>query len=127
MSSDDESTTAYPEPRYQLQSNTQSFEPISLSSRSLRWYHQASTAPSSSNTTLTGNSGSCYTHQWYIKVHLEGLISGVHLLLHLLSHHHRIFRCKSLRLHPYTPWRLAISLRELRSFDALPSHGVKPT
>jgi hypothetical protein len=34
MSLDDESTTAQLEPKYQLQSNTQSFEPISLSLRS---------------------------------------------------------------------------------------------
>jgi hypothetical protein len=61
MSSDDESTTAQPEPRYQLRSNTQSFEPISLSSRSSRRYHQVSTAPSSSSTTPTRNSGSSYT------------------------------------------------------------------
>jgi hypothetical protein len=61
MSSDDESTTARPEPRYQLRSNTQSFEPISLSSRSSRRYHQASTTPPSSSTTPTRNSGSGYT------------------------------------------------------------------
>jgi len=61
MSSDDESTTAWPEPRYQLQSNTQSFEPISLSSRSSRRYHQVSTTPLSSSTTPTRNSGSGYT------------------------------------------------------------------
>ncbi len=76
MSSDDESTTARPEPKYQLRSNTQSFEPISLSSRASRRYHQASTAPSSFSTTPTRNSGSGYTtstvhqspfggaHQW---------------------------------------------------------------
>jgi hypothetical protein len=34
MSLDDESTTTHLEPRYQLQSNIQPFEPISLSSRS---------------------------------------------------------------------------------------------
>ncbi len=50
-------------------------------------------------------------HQRYIKVHLEGLISGVHLL----SHHHYIFRFKPLCLHPYTPWRSAIPLGELRN------------
>jgi len=61
MSSDDESTTARPEPRYQLRSNTQSLEPISLSSRSSRQYHQASTTPLSSNTTPTRNSSSGYT------------------------------------------------------------------
>ncbi len=61
MSSDDESTTAKPEPRYQLRSNTQSFEPISLNSRASRRYHQVSTAPSSSSTTLTRNSGLGYT------------------------------------------------------------------
>ncbi len=61
MSSDDESMTAQPEPRYQLRSNTQSFEPISLSSRASRRYHQVSIAPSSSNTTPTRNSGSGYT------------------------------------------------------------------
>ncbi len=61
MSSDDESTTTHPEPRYQLQSNTQPFEPISLSSRSSRRYHQASIAPLSSNTTPIRNSGSGYT------------------------------------------------------------------
>ncbi len=61
MSSDDESTTTHPKPRYQLRSNTQPFEPISLSSRSSRWYHQASTTPSSSSTTPVRNSGSGYT------------------------------------------------------------------
>ncbi len=61
MSSDDESTIVRLEPRYQLQSNTQSFEPIFLSSRSSRRYHQASTAPPSSSTTPTRNSGSGYT------------------------------------------------------------------
>jgi len=61
MSSDDESTTARPEPRYQLRSNTQSFESISLSSRSSWQYHQASTTPPSSSTTPTRNSGLGYT------------------------------------------------------------------
>jgi len=61
MSSDDESTTTHPEPRYQLQSNTQPFEPIYLSSRSSRWYHQASTTPLSFSTTPIRNSGSGYT------------------------------------------------------------------
>jgi hypothetical protein len=42
-------------------------------------------------------------HQKYIRVHLEGLINGVCLLLQKLSHHHHIFHCKSLLLHPYTP------------------------
>jgi len=54
-------------------------------------------------------------HQLYIKVHLEGLINGVRLLPHLLSHHHHIFWCKPLPLHPYTPWRLTISLRKLKN------------
>ncbi len=61
MSLDDESITAHPEPRYQLRSNTQSFEPISLSSRSSRRYHQTSTTPSSSSTTPTKKSSSGYT------------------------------------------------------------------
>jgi hypothetical protein len=61
MSSNDESITVHPKPRYQLRSNTQPFEPISLSSRSSRQYHQASTAPSSSSTTHIKNLGSGYT------------------------------------------------------------------
>ncbi len=61
MSLDDESTTTHLEPRYQLRSNTQPFEPISLSSRFSRRYHQASTTPSSSNTTPIRNLGSDYT------------------------------------------------------------------
>ncbi len=61
MSSDDESTTTHPEPRYQLRSNTQPFELISLSSRSSRQYYQASATPSSSNTTSIRNSGLGYT------------------------------------------------------------------
>ncbi len=61
MSSDDESIITHPEPRYQLRSNTQSFEPISLSSRSSRRYHPASIALSSSNTTLIKIPGSDYT------------------------------------------------------------------
>jgi len=60
MSSDDESTTIHLELRYQLRSNTQPFEPISLSSQSSRRYHQASTTPSSSSTTPIRNSGSGY-------------------------------------------------------------------
>ncbi len=76
MSSDDESITTQPEPKYQLRSNTQSFELISLRSQSSQRYHQVSTAPSSSSTTPTMNSGSGYTtstihqspfggaHQW---------------------------------------------------------------
>ncbi len=61
MSSNDESTIAHLELKYQLQNNTQSFEPISLSSRSSRQYHQTSTTPSSSNTIPTRNSGLGYT------------------------------------------------------------------
>ncbi len=61
MSSDDESTTAQPELKYQLRSNTQSFELIFLCSRSSRRYHQVSTAPLSSNTAPIRNSGSGYT------------------------------------------------------------------
>ncbi len=61
MSSDDESSIIHLEPRYQLRSNTQPFESISLSSRSARWYHQTSTTPSSSSTTPIRNSGLGYT------------------------------------------------------------------
>jgi hypothetical protein len=61
MSSNDESSTTHLEPRYQLRSNPQPFEPIFLSSRSSRRYHQASTASSSSSTTPVRNSGSGYT------------------------------------------------------------------
>jgi hypothetical protein len=60
MSSDDESIIVQPKPRYQLQSNTQSFDPISLSSRSSWRYHQAPTAPPSSSTTPARNSSSGY-------------------------------------------------------------------
>jgi hypothetical protein len=60
MSSDDESATVQPEPKYQLRNNTQSFEPISLSSRSSQQYHQTSSTPLSSNTTPTRNLGSGY-------------------------------------------------------------------
>ncbi len=61
MSSNDESTTTHREPKYKLRNNTQPFEPISLSSRSSRRYHQASTTPSSSSTTPIRNSNSGYT------------------------------------------------------------------
>jgi hypothetical protein len=92
MSSDDESSTARPEPRYQLRSNTQSFEPISLSSRSS---HGTIKHPQHHRHLVQLLPGIQVTlHQQYIKVHLEGQISGVRLLLHLLSHHHRILRCK---------------------------------
>jgi len=60
MSLDDESTTTQQKPRYQLQSNTRSFEPISLNSRSSWRYHQASIMPLSSSTTPTKNLGSNY-------------------------------------------------------------------
>ncbi len=61
MSSNDESTIAQPEPRYQLWSNTQSFESISLSPRSSQQYHQTSTTSSSSSTIPTKNSCSSNT------------------------------------------------------------------
>jgi len=61
MSLDDESTIAHPKPRYQLGSNTESFESISLSSRSSWQYHQAFTMPPSSSITPTRNSSSSYT------------------------------------------------------------------
>ncbi len=61
MSSDDESTITHLKPRYQLRSNTQPFELISLSSRSSRRYQQASTTPSSSSTTPIRNLGLGYT------------------------------------------------------------------
>ncbi len=54
-------------------------------------------------------------HQWYMRVHLEGLINGVHMLLHQLSHHHCILCCKSLPLHPYIPWRSTIPLGKSKS------------
>jgi len=60
MSSNDESITIRPEPKYQLQNNTQSFELICLSSQSSWQYHQVSTTPLSSSTTPTRNSGSGY-------------------------------------------------------------------
>ncbi len=61
MSLDDESTTTQPQPRYQLQSNTHSFELIYLISRFSQQYHQMSTTPLSSCTTPTMNSSSGYT------------------------------------------------------------------
>ncbi len=60
MSSNDESTIAHPEPRYQLRNNTQSFKPIFLSWQSFLRYHQASIAPPSSSTTPIRNSGLGY-------------------------------------------------------------------
>jgi hypothetical protein len=60
MSSDDESTIAQLEPKYQLRSNTQFFELISLNSQSSRRYYQASITPLSSSITLTRNSGLGY-------------------------------------------------------------------
>jgi len=42
-------------------------------------------------------------HQQYIKIHLEGLINGVRLLPHQLSHHHRIFP-NSLSFHCFDLW-----------------------
>jgi hypothetical protein len=61
MSSNDESIIVQLEPRYQLRSNTQSFESISLSSRSSWWYHQTFTMPLSSSTIPTRNFNSGYT------------------------------------------------------------------
>ncbi len=93
MSSDDDSITAQPEPKYQLRSNTQSFESISLSSQSSRRYHQMSIAPSSSSTTLTKNSGSGYitstvhqspfgrVHQWGTPVAACTFIPSPYILL----------------------------------------------
>ncbi len=73
MSSNDESTTAQLEPKYQLWNNTQSFEPIFLSSRSSQRYHQASTTPPSSNTTPTRNSSSGYTPSTIHQSPFEGV------------------------------------------------------
>jgi hypothetical protein len=60
MSSNDESTIAQPELRYQLRNNTQPFESIFLNSWSSQRYHQTSITPLSSSTTPTKNSGSGY-------------------------------------------------------------------
>jgi len=94
MSLDDEGTIAQPEPKYQLQSNTQSFELISLSlnlrdstiKHLQRHYHPIQL--------LSGIHVQVTLNQQYIKVHLKGLINGVHMLSHLLSHLHCIFYCK---------------------------------
>ncbi len=115
MSSDDENTTTQLEPKYQLRSNTQSLELISLSSRSSRRYHQASTAPLSSSITPTRNSGSGYITSMVHQSPFGGAHQWGTPIAALLSHHHRIFRCKSLPLHPYTPWKLAVLVGELRS------------
>ncbi len=115
MSLDDESTTAHPEPRYCYKVTHNPLNQY-LSAHDLHddiikhlqhHCHQAQL--------LLGIQVQVTLHQQYIKVHLEGLINGVHLLLHLLSHHHYIFHCKLLRLHPYTPWRSVVPLGELRS------------
>jgi hypothetical protein len=60
MSSDDESTTVQPKPKYQLCNNTQSFKLIFLNSQSSRQYHQVSTTPPSSSTIPTKNLGLGY-------------------------------------------------------------------
>jgi hypothetical protein len=52
---------------------------------------------------------------------LEGLISGVRLLPHLLSHHHRIFRYKPLPLHSYTPWKVNYCSGIIEKFCGRPS------
>jgi len=112
MSWDDESNTVQPKPRYQLQNNTQSFESISLSSRSLRQYHQMSRTPPSSNTTPTKSSDSGYTISTVHKIPFGGLINAVRMLSHQLSHHHCILYCE---LHPYTTWKSTVPLRKFRS------------
>jgi len=60
MSSNDESTTVQPKPKYQLWTDTWSFKLIFLNSWFSRWYHQVSTVPPSSSTIPTKNSSSCY-------------------------------------------------------------------
>ncbi len=115
MSMDDESTTTQPKPRYQQWNNTWSFEPISLSSRFLWRYYQVFTMPPSFNITPTKNSSSGYTTSTIHQSPFGGLINRVCLLLHQLSHHHHIFYCKLLPLHPYTPWRSTVLLGEMRS------------
>ncbi len=59
-------------------------------------------------------------HQRYIRIHLEGLLNGVCLLPHQLSHHHCIFHCKPWPLHPYTPWKSVVPLEELKKFSKRP-------
>ncbi len=54
-------------------------------------------------------------HQRYIRIYLKGLISGVFLLLHQLSHQHHIFCCKSWPLHQYTPCRSIVPLEKSKS------------
>ncbi len=61
MSSDEESSSDQPEPRYQLRSDPRPFVPISLSSRPSQRYYQASTLPRSPTTTSIRSSGSGYT------------------------------------------------------------------
>jgi len=74
MSSNDENTTTQLKPRYQLRSNTQSFELISLNLQSSQWYHPVQL--------LLEIQVQVTLYQLYIRVHLKGLISGVRMLSH---------------------------------------------
>ncbi len=86
-----------------------------LSSTFSRQYHQTSIQHHHLVQLGLGIQVQITLHQQYIKVCLEGLFIGVHLLLHLLLHHHHIFRYKPWPRHQYTPWRSAILLGELRN------------
>jgi hypothetical protein len=94
MSLDDKGTTAQPKPKYQLRSNTQSFEPISLNSNLRNGTIKCLQRHCHLVQLLLGIHVQVTLHERYIKVHLKGLINGVRMLSHLLSHLHHIFRCK---------------------------------
>jgi hypothetical protein len=94
MSLDDKGTTAQPKPKYQLRSNTQSFELIFLSSNLRDGTIKCLQCHCHPAQLLLGIHVQVTLHERYIKVHLKGLINGVHLLSHLLSHLHCIFYCK---------------------------------
>ncbi len=130
MSSDDESTTTRPEPRYQLRSNTQSFESISLSSRSSQQYHQASTSPPSSSITPTNNSGSgCITstihqnpfgrvNQWSTPIATPTFTASLYILLQAVTStpiYTMEVNSSSRRIEKFSERSGTISLREFKA------------
>ncbi len=118
------------EPRYQLWGNTQSFEPISLSSRSSRRYHQTSIAPTSSGTTHTKNSGSGYItstihqspfgriNQWGMLVATPAFTPSLYISLQVVSStpiYTMEVNSSSRRIEKFTEKPSTISLREFRA------------
>jgi hypothetical protein len=115
MPLDHESIIAPPEPSYQLQNNTQSFELISLNSWYSWLYHQVSIMPPSSNTTPTNNSSLGYTTSTVHHSRSGGVNQCNMPIVGQAFTPSSYSSLQTIISTPHTPWRSAVLLGESKS------------